>query len=73
MKPRARQNVIFEHGFLIGKIGRNRVCALKKKNVETPSDISGVVYIEMDSNSSWKYKIADELSSLGYDVDKNRI
>lgn len=42
---RARQNVIFEHGFLIGKIGRENVVPLVAGNVELPSDISGIVYI----------------------------
>ena len=39
--PRARQNVIFELGFFIGKLGRNRVCALTSGEVEIPSDYSG--------------------------------
>jgi len=43
LKLRARQNVVFEHGFLIGKIGRKNVVALVKGDVETPNDISGVV------------------------------
>jgi len=30
LKPRARQNVVFEHGYLMGKIGRKNVCALVK-------------------------------------------
>ena len=47
LKPRARQNVVFEHGFLIGKIGRENVCALVENNIETPNDISGVVYISL--------------------------
>ena len=38
-KPRARQNVVFEHGYLIAKLGRPRVCALVKEEVEFPSDI----------------------------------
>ena len=33
LKPRARQNVVFEHGYLIGKLGRNKVCALVKEEV----------------------------------------
>ncbi len=37
-RPRARQNVIFELGFFIGKLGRERVCALTKGDVEIPSE-----------------------------------
>ena len=73
LKSRARQNVVFEHGYLIGKLGRENVCALVRGNVETPNDISGVVYVQIDSHGAWKYALADEMSSAGYDVDKNRI
>jgi len=73
LKTRARQNVVFEHGFLIGKIGRNNVCALVKGDVETPNDISGVVYVSMDSADAWRYSIADEMKRAGYNVDKNKI
>ncbi len=47
-RNRARQNVIFEHGYLIAKLGRERVCALVISDIETPGDISGIVYIPMD-------------------------
>lgn len=70
---RARQNVVFEHGFLIGKIGRENVCALVKGEVETPNDISGVVYVKMDNDSAWEIKIAKELRNSGYDVDLNKL
>ena len=73
LKPRARQNVVFEHGYLIGKIGRENVCALVKGNIETPNDISGVVYIKMEGEKEWKYKIADEMKACGYDIDLNKI
>ena len=73
LKSRARQNVVFEHGFLIGKIGRSNVCALVKGNIETPNDISGVVYVSMDSADAWRYAIADEMKKAGYIVDKNKI
>jgi len=43
-RNRARQNVVFEHGYLMARIGRNNVCALVKGEIETPSDISGIVY-----------------------------
>jgi predicted nucleotide-binding protein len=73
LHSRARQNVVFEHGFLIGKIKRQNVCALVKGNVELPNDISGVVYIPMDNANSWKYKIAKETQVFGYQIDMNRI
>ena len=73
LKPRARQNVIFEHGYLIGKIGRKNVSALVKGDVETPNDISGVVYIKMDEADSWKYAVGKEMKACGYDIDLNKI
>ena len=39
LKSRARQNVIFEHGLLIGKIGRANVVALVKGDVEIECEI----------------------------------
>lgn len=73
LQDRARQNVVFEHGYLIGRIGRNNVCALVKGNVETPSDISGVVYTPMDENDAWHFSVAKELRKAGYTIDMNKI
>lgn len=69
---RARQNVVFEHGYLIGKLGRNKVCALVKGNVETPGDISGVVYTKMDADGAWKYQLFKNMKEAGLDVDLNK-
>lgn len=65
---RARQNVVFEHGFLIGKLGRSRVSAVVKGNVETPNDISGVVYVSMDQEQHWQQQLLVELRDAGYQV-----
>lgn len=65
---RARQNVVFEHGFLIGKLGRSRVSAVVKGNVETPNDISGVVYVSMDQEGGWKQQLLIELRDADYQV-----
>lgn len=73
-KPRPRQNVILELGYFIGTLTRNRVCVLKKKNVEPPSDILGVGYTEyVQDSKDWQHRLADELLSAGYAVDKNLI
>jgi hypothetical protein len=65
---RARQNVVFEHGFLIGKLGRSRVTAVVKGTVETPNDISGVLYVTMDARGDWKNELIRELRGAGYKV-----
>lgn len=71
MKPRARQNVIFELGFFVGKLGRERVCQLYKQEVEIPSDYYGVGYVELDENDGWQLRVARELRSTGLPVDLN--
>ncbi|MGO2320979.1 MAG: TIR domain-containing protein [Vibrio toranzoniae] len=65
---RARQNVVFEHGYLIGKLGRRRVSAVVKGAVETPNDISGVVYVGMDPEGSWQEQLKIEMRGAGYHV-----
>jgi len=72
LNKRARQNVVFEHGFLIGKLGRSNVCSLVKGNIETPNDISGVVYTSMDSGN-WQIELAKEMKASGYEVDMNKV
>jgi predicted nucleotide-binding protein len=67
-RHRARQNVVFEHGYLIGKLGRPRVSALVKGAVETPNDISGVVYVAMDSAGLWQKQLKVEMRGAGYHV-----
>lgn len=67
---RARQNVVFEHGYLIAKIGRENVVPLVTDNIELPNDISGVVYV---SDSTWEVEIAKEMKQSGYDVDFNKL
>ena len=73
LKPRARQNVILELGYFIGELGRERVCALKKGGVETPSDYDGVVYTELDEAGAWKIGLVKELKAAGFQVDANRV
>ena len=72
-RPRARQNVVFEHGFLIGKLGRPNVSALVKGDVELPNDLSGVVYVPLDQPGAWRIALAKELRTAGYPVDMNLI
>lgn len=71
-KPRARQNVVFEMGFFMGKLGRDRVLLLLDNGVEKPGDLDGIIYHPTD-NETWKYDLVKELKSSGYSVDANKI
>ena len=48
-KRRARQNVILELGYFLAKMGRKsgKVLLLHKGPIELPSDISGLIYIDI--------------------------
>lgn len=66
LKGRARQNVIFEFGYFVSKLGREKVCALCKDEIEKPSDINGVLYIPFNNN--WKFNLLKELKIAGIPV-----
>ncbi len=70
-QPRARQNVIFEFGFFVGKLGRPRVCVLHKGKVDIMSDYHGVIYIPLDDAGGWKLELATEIKNAGINVDMN--
>lgn len=73
LNKRARQNVILELGYFIGKLGRPRVLPLYSAGVELPSDIYGLVYVPIDGSGNWKFAIVKELKAAGYAVDANNI
>jgi|ERR1039457_6281543 predicted nucleotide-binding protein len=72
-RPRARQNVVLELGYFVGVLGRDRVCALRRGDVEIPSDFTGVVYVHFDDGGGWRQALAKELEAAGYEIDWNKI
>ncbi|MCY1309178.1 putative nucleotide-binding protein containing TIR-like domain protein [compost metagenome] len=73
IEPRARQNVLLELGYFIGRLGRSKVCALKKGKLEIPSDFAGVVWEKMDDSGGWKQALGRELDAAGYQIDWNKV
>ena len=67
---RARQNVVFETGYFIGKLGRENIIIIAGSSVEIPSDLYGVVYT---SQSDWKTEVLKELKAIGYNIDLNKL
>lgn len=72
-EPRARQNVLLELGYFIGRLGREHICALKRGTVEIPSDFAGVVWETMDAGNGWKQSLGRELEAAGHDIDWNKV
>lgn len=70
LRPRARQNVVLELGYFIGRLGRSRVCAIVRSEVELPSDVHGFVYVPFEGDA-WKLQIVRELKAQGMDIDAN--
>ncbi len=59
---RARQNVVFETGFFVGKLGREKVIILCDNNLEIPSDYSGILFIEF--SNQWKHEFKKEIDNI---------
>ena len=74
-KFRARQNVIFELGFFVGKLGREHVFILYREehNFEFPTDYSGICYTPYNNKGQWRFNLIGELNSCGYNVDANKL
>jgi len=72
---RARQNVVLELGFFLGRLGRERVAAIYRphEQFELPSDYSGVLFIEYDNEGAWRFKLAKELKATGYQLNVDSI
>ncbi|WP_083492096.1 MULTISPECIES: TIR domain-containing protein [Pseudomonas syringae group] len=70
--PRARQNVLLELGYFLGRLGRDKVFALKRGTVEILSDFAGVVWEARDGNG-WKQTLGRELEAAGHAIDWNKV
>ena len=65
---RARQNVVFETGYFIGKLRRDHVVILADEGIEMPSDLSGVV---RTNTRNWQFDLLRDLNAMGYTVNLN--
>ena len=69
----ANQNVIFELGYFLGKLGKQNVAAIytKKKDFKVPSDYGGVLWIEY--KNGWYFELIKELKANNFDVNANKL
>lgn len=73
LKSRPRQNVLLELGFFVGSLGRDRVCAFKRGELDLPSDYDGVLWTDYDEQGGWRQVLGRELEAAGYAVDWNLV
>jgi len=71
-KPRPKQDVIFELGFLIGRIGQNQICALCEEGLDLPPEYKGNIFIPYDPGGLWKLLIARAMKMANVDLDMNK-
>ena len=71
---RARQNVLLEVGYFLGKLGKDRVLLLRLSDVEIPSDLNGVAYktVVNVERGTWKTEVVKELAEAGFAIDFER-
>ena len=71
LRPRARQNVVLELGMVLSRLGRQRVAILiKDDNIERPSDIDGLLYIQYTNRvGEAKNDLAANLQQAGFAID----
>lgn len=69
---RARQNVVFEHGYMVAKLGRDKVVALTESGVEQPGDLAGVIYVSL-SEKDWERRMLKELEAGGLQINWSKI
>jgi predicted nucleotide-binding protein len=70
LKDRARQNVVLEFGYFIGKLGRDRVCCLYTGSIELPSDMHGICYVHFDNSiNEVRETILKELEAVGFEFE----
>ena len=69
-RKRARQNVVFEAGYFIGKLGRKNVVIIADPGVEIPSDMQGIV---CTGSENWQFSVLKELKAMGFNIDYNKL
>ena len=74
-KLRPRQDVVFELGFLLGKLGKSNILVFFREcaNFEIPTDFEGMKVAAFDDRESWKLALIRELTNCGYNIDADRI
>jgi predicted nucleotide-binding protein len=66
-RPRSQSNVVLEIGYLMGKLGKEKVIVLYREfaSFKIPLEYSGATHIEYDDDGSWQDELAGALRNRG--------
>lgn len=69
-KLRARQDIIFDLGYLLGRLGRQNVLALyyEQKSFLLPTLLHNAVYLPYDKGGGWQQALMKRLQFCGYNI-----
>ena len=63
-EKKARENLIFEAGYFLGKLGKHNMIVIAEQGVILPSVLEGYTYFTMDMEEKWKEDLAKKLKSM---------
>ena len=61
----------FGLGALVGRLGKDRVCAVLNDKMTGIDTYKGVTYVPVDAAGAWKFMMIRNLKAAGFDVDAN--
>jgi predicted nucleotide-binding protein len=68
LRRRACQDAVFALGFLVARLGPDRVCALLHDGVEMPSRCAGLRTVTPETAGRWQEDLAKELQGAGLPI-----
>ena len=71
----ASQAAIFELGYLVAKLGRQKVAVLYQEDdrFRRPTDYFDLYYVALTSTGSWKTDIANRMKSSGVPIPEKQL
>ena len=72
LSPNPRPALLLEIGFLLGALGRGRLCFLVAGKPEAVPELGAVTRLTMDDAGVWRLLLAREMKQAGLEVDLNR-
>jgi predicted nucleotide-binding protein len=72
LSPNPRPALLLEIGFLLGALGRGRLCFLVAGKPEAVPELGALTRLTMDDAGVWRLLLAREMKQAGLEVDLNR-